>query len=85
MIQSPAAPRPRSRRWWLIAAAATGLALSPQDPVQAPIHQNPRAWAYLYLGNHPKARENGWSEALQGVAHDDRHWFFTQKSRLWKR
>lgn len=37
-----------------------------------------------YLGNFPKDRENGWSERLQGVAHDDRHWYFTQVGRLWK-
>ena len=37
-----------------------------------------------YLGQHPKDRQNGWSDGLQGVAHDQNNWFFTQKKRLWK-
>lgn len=37
-----------------------------------------------YLGNYPADRNNGWSEGLQGVAHDQNHWFFTQKDKLWK-
>ncbi|MDH5426579.1 MAG: hypothetical protein OEY57_00180 [Nitrospirota bacterium] len=37
-----------------------------------------------YRGNFPSHRKNGWSDALQGVANDDKHWFFTQVGRLWK-
>lgn len=37
-----------------------------------------------YLGQHPKDRQNGWSDGLQGVGHDRNNWFFTQKNRLWK-
>lgn len=37
-----------------------------------------------YLGNFPHHRQNGWSEKLQGVANDDRNWFFTQINQLWK-
>lgn len=37
-----------------------------------------------YLGNYPSDRQTGWSEGLQGVAHDQNHWFFTQKDRIWK-
>jgi len=39
---------------------------------------------YEYLGNYPNDRENGWSDELQGVAHDSAHWYFTQRGRLWK-
>ena len=37
-----------------------------------------------YLGNYPSDRQNGWSDNLQGVGHDQNNWFFTQKKRLWK-
>jgi hypothetical protein len=37
-----------------------------------------------YLGQHPTDRDNGWSEGLQGVGHDQNNWFFTQQTRLWK-
>ena len=37
-----------------------------------------------YLGQHPSDRNNGWSDGLQGVTHDQYYWFFTQKDRLWK-
>ena len=39
---------------------------------------------YKYINNYPSDRENGWSDELQGVTHDDDHWFFTQKGTLWK-
>ncbi|HKI87980.1 MAG TPA: hypothetical protein VKA38_03065 [Draconibacterium sp.] len=39
---------------------------------------------FNYLGNYPKERDNGWSEELNGVTHDDNNWFFTQRNRLWK-
>ena len=37
-----------------------------------------------YIGQYPKDRSNGWSEELQGIAHDHNNWYFTQKHRLWK-
>lgn len=43
-----------------------------------------RPVAGKYLGQHPKNRQNGWSDGLQGVGHDRNNWFFTQKNRLWK-
>lgn len=39
---------------------------------------------YEYIKNYPKDRENGWSEELQGVCHDDNNWFFTQDGNIWK-
>ena len=37
-----------------------------------------------YLGNFPYDAQTDWSEELQGVTHDESHWFFTQKNRLLK-
>lgn len=34
--------------------------------------------------DYPSNRENGWSEELQGVTHDDDCWYFSQKDRLLK-
>jgi len=39
---------------------------------------------YKYLYQWPKDRQNGWSEKLQGVCHDDDNWFFTQNGNIWK-
>ena len=39
---------------------------------------------YNYLGNYPSEREYFMSTELQGVAHDDDHWYFTQKQTFWK-
>jgi hypothetical protein len=40
----------------------------------------------VYLGNYPEDYVDGyrWTEELQGVAHDDNHWFFTTKVALYK-
>jgi hypothetical protein len=39
---------------------------------------------FNYLGNYPRDRENGWSDEIQGVTHDNDNWFFTQTKTLWK-
>ena len=48
---------------------------------------------YKYLGNYPENRENGWSDELQGVCHDENFWYFSQNNhdscskktgRIWK-
>lgn len=39
---------------------------------------------YDYLGQYPKDRENGWSEEMNGVCHDDSNWYFTQNGNIWK-
>lgn len=41
-------------------------------------------YRYRYLGNYPKDRENGWSDNMQGVTHDEENWYFTQTAKLWK-
>ncbi|OPY90734.1 MAG: hypothetical protein A4E73_02361 [Syntrophaceae bacterium PtaU1.Bin231] len=46
-----------------------------------------RAWGslpYTFLGDYPKDREPGWSDECQGVTHDEKHWYITQKGTLWK-
>ncbi len=37
-----------------------------------------------YLADYPSNYNPGWAENLQGVAHDQGNWFFTQKEKLWK-
>ncbi|SHG97806.1 PLAT/LH2 domain-containing protein [Fibrobacter sp. UWH9] len=39
---------------------------------------------YDYINTYPKDRENGWSEELNGVCHDESNWYFTQNGNLWK-
>lgn len=37
---------------------------------------------YLYLDNYPQNAETAWSENVQGIAHDNEHWFISQTSKL---
>ena len=64
-------------------AAALLLCLAARAPAVA-ADVCPAREAHQYLGNYPGNRENGWSDEAQGVAHDDGHWFFTQKDWLLK-
>lgn len=48
------------------------------------IHAGAEMVHYDYIGNYPKDRENGWSEELNGVCHDEKNWYFTQDGNLWK-
>ena len=45
--------------------------------------QNYEAY-YNYIGNYPHNREITMSEQIQGVTHDDKNWFFTQRETIWK-
>ncbi len=36
-----------------------------------------------YIGNYPDEVDTAWSEDVQGIAHDDDHWFITQTKVLW--
>ncbi len=38
----------------------------------------------VYLGNYPNNRDTDWTDGLQGVAHDEAHWYFTQKTKIFK-
>ncbi len=37
---------------------------------------------YNYIGNYPHNREITMSEQIQGVTHDDKNWFFTQREKI---
>ena len=37
-----------------------------------------------FLGDFPQDEELNWSENIQGVAHDEGHWFFTNQDHLIK-
>jgi hypothetical protein len=39
---------------------------------------------FEHLCDLPSDKQTGWSEELQGVSHNEDHWFITQKSRIWK-
>lgn len=39
---------------------------------------------YRYIGNYPHNEETPFSELMQGVSHDDDHWYITQQEYLWK-
>lgn len=39
---------------------------------------------HSYLGNYPSHWSGEYAEEIQGIAHDDGHWFITQKDALWK-
>jgi hypothetical protein len=44
----------------------------------------PNGWPQRceFIADFPSDRENGFSDELQGVTHDDTHWYFAQKLRL---
>ncbi len=39
---------------------------------------------FRYINSYPSDSETIWSVELQGVTHNEDHWFISQKSRLWK-
>ena len=45
--------------------------------------QNYEAY-YLYLGNNPSDLEADWTDEAQGLAHDDTHWYISQRGFLWR-
>ena len=38
----------------------------------------------IFLGNYPDERSGFWTDNIQGVTHDNDHWFITQTTRLWR-
>lgn len=42
--------------------------------------QWPDAQNYVYLGDYPEDSNPGWTDNIQGVTHDDSHWFFTNEA-----
>ena len=41
-------------------------------------------YALRFLGDYPAETNPGFHEDIQGVTHDDDHWFFTQAKKIWK-
>jgi hypothetical protein len=39
---------------------------------------------FTALPSHPRERGTPWSEDVQGVTHDEDHWYITQKEHLWR-
>jgi hypothetical protein len=39
---------------------------------------------FKQLRGYPVDREQGWSDELQGVSHDDDHWYISQRWKIWK-
>ncbi len=37
-----------------------------------------------HLNDYPSDRQAGWAEDVQGVTHDEDHWYILQTDRLWK-
>jgi hypothetical protein len=67
-----------------IAIAATALAPNVVNQPAAPSSRHAYEGYYLYLGDHPTEENPGWDENAQGLAHDQDHWFITQKCCLWR-
>ncbi len=67
-------------------AAATAAALStPTAGLADHADLPPTCPDYIYYGNNPGDSEApDWSEQAQGVAHDEDHWYFSQKTQLFK-
>jgi hypothetical protein len=62
--------------------SAVGLAGGAVTASAAPIGRCP---THIYLGNDPHGTDlPDWSENAQGLANDGHHWFFTQRTRLFK-
>lgn len=39
---------------------------------------------FNYIGNYPNNTTTAWDTEVQGLAHDENHWFITQDIRIWK-
>lgn len=65
--------------------AAPPLGTLQQTPQPSAPPTPPIVFSHIdYLGNYPSHRSPGWSNELQGLAHDLQNWFITQKDTLWK-
>lgn len=39
---------------------------------------------YRFIGDYPGDANPGWHENVQGLAHDDDHWYITTTLEIWK-
>ena len=78
--------RPRRKRAGLsslLAALGAAVAVSLGAPPSVATARGD-APDTLYLGNYPSGIGRDWTENIQGLAHDDGHWFITNESILLK-
>jgi hypothetical protein len=52
------------------------FAPTPADPPCVPRH--------VHLGDYPTGARTAWSDDVQGIAHDERHWFLSTRRALFK-
>jgi hypothetical protein len=77
--------RPRGFANLLASRAQIQFAVAQKGPVVRDHRTPPALFSRSdYLGNYPSHRSPGWSNELQGLAHDLQNWFITQKDTLWK-
>ena len=69
----------------LASQAQIQFAVAQKSPVVRDHRTPPALFSRIeYLGNYPSHRNPGWSNELQGLAHDLQNWFITQKDTLCK-
>lgn len=77
--------RPRGFETILASRAQIQFAVAQKGPLVRDHRTPPALFSRIeYLGNYPSHRSPGWSNELQGLAHDLQNWFITQKDTLWK-
>ncbi|MDH3745345.1 MAG: hypothetical protein OES47_09615 [Acidobacteriota bacterium] len=42
------------------------------------------SYFHNYIGQNPRGDSPGWHKQAQGVAHDETHWYLSQKNRIWR-
>jgi hypothetical protein len=62
----------------------TALVLMPGATVRVAEAQPSYSAYYRYLGNYPDDADTPYADNIQGLAHDDSHWFISQAATLWK-
>ena len=72
------------RKSCAICVLVTTLAVLLALPATAQEGPPPFESYLLYLSEYPDHEENGWSENVQGISHDDNYWYITQTWELWK-
>jgi len=39
---------------------------------------------HKYIGNYPRHKAPGWDSNVQGITHDQTHWYISQTTKLWR-
>jgi hypothetical protein len=72
-------PRRRGRTWRVAVLLSLVLAAPVTSHAQLAYEAS-----YRYLGDYPQDANPGFHEDVQGVGHDDAHWYFTNTDSIWK-